>query len=134
MANALYDFGRQGVLDGSIAVGSDTIKAALVAATYTPNLAADEFLSDVPSGSIVAESGALTGVTETAGVFRADNTTVSSVTGAVIRYVALYKDTGSPATSRLIALIDTGANLPYTPNGGAITIAWDTGPNGIFRI
>jgi len=38
------------------------------------------------------------------------------------------------STSRLIAWIDTGTNLPVTPNGGDITVQWDAGANRIFKL
>jgi hypothetical protein len=34
----------------------------------------------------------------------------------------------------LIAFIDAATNLPVTPNGGNINIAWDTGTNKIFKL
>jgi hypothetical protein len=34
----------------------------------------------------------------------------------------------------LIAYIDTATGLPVTPNGGDITIAWDSGANRIFKL
>lgn len=36
--------------------------------------------------------------------------------------------------SPLIAYIDTATGLPVTPNGGDITIAWDSGANKIFKL
>lgn len=133
MANALYDLGREGFLDGSIDWDTDIIKAALVdAAVYTPNLATDKFLSAIPS--VVATSAALTGKTVTGGVADADDVTWTAVTGATSEYVVLYKDTGSPSTSRLIALIDTATGLPVTPNGGSINVAWSSGSNKIFKL
>jgi len=54
MANALYDKGREGFLDGSIDWDTDTIRVILVdAADYTVNLATNQFLSDVPAAARV---------------------------------------------------------------------------------
>ena len=39
------------------------------------------------------------------------------------RYVVLYKDTGTSATSQLIAYFDLGADVSST--AGAFTITWD---------
>lgn len=44
--------------------------------------------------------------------------------------VAFSWQTDSP----LIAYIDTATGLPVTPNGGDITIAWDSGANKIFKL
>jgi hypothetical protein len=134
MSNALFALGRQGFLDGSINWASDTIKTCLVGAGYAPDLAGDQFLSDVPSDQIIATSAAFTGKDETAGVADADNVTLSAVAGPQGNFIVVYKDTGDATTSRLIALIDTANGLPCTPNGGSITIAWDTGANRIFTL
>ncbi len=140
MASALYDKGREGHLDGSIVESTDTIKAVLVhnsagGTSYTVNLATDSFLSDIPAGARVATSGALASKTVTAGVFNAANITLTAVTGVQVDAIVLYKDTGTASTSRLIAYIDTASSgLPVVPNGGDITLQWDTGANKIFKL
>lgn len=135
MANAMYDFGRQGFLEGSIDWDTDDIKVVLVdGADYTVNLTTHEFLSDVPSGARVATSGNLASKTVTAGVADAADVTFSTVTGDASEILVIYKDTGSAATSRLIAYIDTATGLPVTPNGGDITVTWDNGSNKIFKL
>jgi hypothetical protein len=125
MANALYDGGREGILDDSIAVSTATIKALLATSGYTPNLATHRNVSDVTSGNIVSRSGAFTSKTYTAGVFNAANITFAAVTGSAVSYIVVYADTGTDSTSRLIALIDTATGLPVT---------WDTGANKIFKL
>lgn len=137
MANALYDLGRQGFLDGSIDWDTDTIKAVLVqtgGGHYVKDLAADQFLSAIASGDRIATSGAFSGRTVAAGVADADDLTFSLVSGAAVGAIVLYKDTGSAATSRLIAYIDTATGLPVTPNGGDIIVQWDNGANKIFKL
>lgn len=135
MANALFDKGREGFLDGSIDWDTDTIKAVLVdAGAYTANLATDANLSDIPSGARIATSGALGTKTVTAGVADAADITFTAVTGASCEYIALYKDTGTATTSRLICLIDTATGLPVTPNGGDIQVQWDNGASKIFKL
>ena len=48
MANALFDKARQRFLEGQFNWNTDTIKAVLVdTGTYTVNLSAHEFLSDI---------------------------------------------------------------------------------------
>ena len=46
----------------------------------------------------------------------------------------IYVDTGTEATSPLIAYIDTATGLPITPNGGDIIVTWDNGTNKIFKV
>lgn len=133
MANALYDKGREGFLDGSIDWDTDDIRACLVdTGTYTVDLAAHDFLADVTG--IVATSGAFTGKTVTGGVADADNVTFSAVSGDSVEAIVIYQHTGNSATARLIAYIDSGTGLPVTPNGGDITIQWSDGANKIFKL
>lgn len=135
MANALFDKARQRFLEGQFNWNTDTIKAVLVdTGTYSPNLSAHEFLSDVSTGARIATSGAFTGKTTAGGAADANDITFTSVTGASIEAIMLYKDTGTDATSPLIAYIDTATGLPITPNGGDIIVTWDNGANRIFRL
>lgn len=135
MANALYDKGREGFLDGTIDWDTDNIKIVLIdEADDTINLASDENLADRAAGSRVATSGNLGSKTVTAGVADAADVTFSAVTGDQSESIDIYQDTGSEATSRLIANIDTATGLPVTPNGGDITVTWDSGANKIFKL
>jgi len=135
MANALYDFGREGYLNGSLNWLTDDVRAILVdTALYTVNLATDQFLTAIPGGARVATSGSLTTKTATAGVADADDVSFALVTGASIEAVVLYKHTGVDATARLIAYIDTATGLPFTPSGGNVAIQWDNGVNKIFKL
>lgn len=139
-ANALYDLGRQGHLDGSINESVATIKVALIdSAVYTVNLATHQFMSSV--ASVVAASGALTTKTVAAGVFDADDVTLASVTGAQSEAIIGYQSSAvgggadvANTAQRLIWYIDTATGLPVTPNGGNITITWDSGSNRIFKL
>jgi hypothetical protein len=134
MASGLYDKGREGFLDGNIDWDTDTIKCVLVdTGTYTVNLATHTYHSDL--SGIIATSGALASKTVTAGVANAAAVTFTAVSGASVEAIVVYKDTGVSGTSRLICYIDTAsAGLPVTPNGGDITITWDTGANKIFKL
>jgi len=135
MANALYDKGREGFLDGSIDWDTDDIKVVLIdAADYVVNLATDEDLADVTAAGRVATSGNLASKTVTAGVADADDITLSAVTGDQSEALVIYQDTGVEATSRLIAYIDTANGLPITPNGEDVGVVWDGGANKIFKL
>jgi hypothetical protein len=135
MSNALYTKAKQSLLDGSIDLDNDTIKAVFVdGADYNPNLATHQYLSDIPSAARVATSGVLQNKTVTDGVFDADDITLTSVSGDQFEYIVLYKDTGVDSTSRLLLLIDTATGLPCTPNGSDITIQWSSDADKIFRL
>lgn len=135
MANALYGLGRQKILEGSIAILTDDIKTVLVdTATYSVSIDADEFLSDIAVGERVATSANMSSKTSTLGVFDAADITYSAVSGDVSEALVIYKDTGVASTSPLIAYIDTATGLPVTPNGGDITVTWDSGSDKIFKL
>jgi len=113
---------------------ADTIKAVLVdTADYTVDLAAHDFLDDIPGAARVA-TGTLASKSITARVFDAADLVLSAVSGDPSEAIVLYKDTGNEATSRLIAYIDSATGLPVTPNGGDLNIGWDNGANKIFKL
>ncbi|MDX7770990.1 hypothetical protein SJR62_14370 [Aeromonas caviae] len=133
MANTLYDKGREKFLTGAINASADTLKCALIKDTYAPTLGSDEFFSTL-SSHVAGTPQTLTSKTVTGGVLDAADVTFSAVPTAAVKYCAIYKDTGSAATSPLIALFDTAAGLPVSTNGGDIIIAWDNGANKIFKL
>lgn len=135
MANALYDSARQAFLEGNIDWVADNIKVTLVDTNdYTVNLATHEFYSSIPLVARVATSANLASKTATAGVADAGDVTFSAVTGDVSEALVIWQDTGSEATSRLIAFMDIATGLPVTPNGGDITVQWSNGVNKIFKL
>ena len=141
MTNLLYDKYREAQLNGTGAVAwgtgsaGDTIKAVLVdTGAYTLNAATHQYLSDVPAGARISTSPAFTGKSTTGGVADANDITFAAVVGASSEAVVIIKDTGSAATSPLIAFIDSATGLPVTPNGGDIGVAWDNGANKIFKL
>lgn len=135
MANAIYGLARKAFLDGDIDLLVDDIRCVLVdTATYTVSIDVDDFLADIPAGERVAVSGAMTSKTTTLGTFDAADITYTAVTGDVSEALVIYQHTGSDATAKLIAYIDTATGLPVTPNGGDITITWDSGADKIFTI
>jgi hypothetical protein len=125
MANAIYPKFKEAWLtsasDSDLENGN--VKAILVdLADYTYNSAHD-FLDDVVGAAIVATSGNLASKTITNGVFDSADPSFTAVTGDVCEGLILYIDTGSSATSRLVAFYDTGVTgFPVTPNGGDINI------------
>lgn len=135
MTNALFDKARQKFLVGQFDWMTMPIKAVLVdTGLYTVNLASHEFLSDVAGGSRVSTSGNFANPSSAGGAADADDVTFSSVSGASIEAIIIYKDGGTPETSPLIAYIDTANGLPITPNGGDIIVTWDNGANKIFKL
>lgn len=135
MANALYTKYKESMLslNPSVDLDTDTIKVALVASGYTANMSADQYWNSA-SANVVGTPGTLASKTITNGIFDAADLTFTAVSGAQVTQIVIFKDTGTPSTSPLIARIDTATGLPVTPNGGDITITWDSGANKIFAL
>jgi hypothetical protein len=132
MASALYDTGRDAILNGGVNWTADTIKVALLGSGYTANMATDQFFSAV-SASVIGTPMALANKSSAAGVANADPVTSASIaTGSTITQIVIYKDTGNPATSQLIAREDVPSATPT--NGGTVTLSWDSGVNKIFKL
>lgn len=126
MANALYPKWKESLLDfvANNDINSGNVKAVLVdLADYTYS-SSHQYLSDVAVGGRVATSGNLASKTITNGVFDSADPVFTSASGDPSEAVILYIDTGSAATSPLVAFYDTGVTgLPVTPNGGDINVS-----------
>lgn len=134
MANAMFDPGREGFLDGSIDWDTDDTRAMLVLSSYTFS-AAHKFITDL--GAVDnGRTAALGGKTVTSGVADANDTTLAATAATASKAIVVFKHTGADATARLIAYIDTPTSgLPFTPAAGqTVNIAWDNGANKIFKL
>jgi hypothetical protein len=129
MSSVLYPLGKQGLMSAAFNLSTDTIKAALIdTALYSYN-PAHQFFS-----SITGVQGAPVSLASKAvvlGVFDADDTTFTAVSGLIVSAVVLYKDTTVAGTSPLLAYLD---GISVLPNGGDIIVVWDSGPNRIFAL
>jgi hypothetical protein len=191
--------------DGTNAVGNGVGGATGYAVNLGPSVASD-FWNDFDGALVGALSSALANKTKVQGVADADDVTFTSVTGNTVEAVAIIRDTGTPSTSEMVALITgrfivtvaadaassattiwvteplpatvasqtlafsnggsattvtgtaggrsltcsalaaslaaghralvvaSGSGLPVTPNGGNISLAFDTGANRIFKL
>ena len=112
MANTLYDFCRQRFLEAQLNWMTDTIKVLLVdTGAYTPQTAVHQYLADIGISARIAGPVTLTSKTTTGGAADAADVTFTSVTGPSIEAIVIYMDTGTEATSPLIAYIDTATGL-----------------------
>ena len=136
MANALFDKGRQNILEGAIAILTVNVKLVLVDhGVDTPVVATDDFLDDILAGARIATSGNFASKTTTDGVFDAADVALTAVSGASVESIVIYNDTpATEAGKHLIAYIDVATGLPFTPSGGDVTIQWDAGVNRIFKL
>lgn len=134
MANALYPLWKEQLLQftANNNLSAGTVKVALIdTGTYTYS-AAHQFYSSA-SAAAVGTPQTIGSKTFTNGTFDGANVTFTAVTGSSVEALIIYIDTGSAATSPLVAYIDTSVTgLPVTPNGGDITITWNA--SGIFTL
>lgn len=134
MANALYDPGREGFLDGSIDWDTDDIRTMLVLSTYTFS-GAHKFITDL--GAVDnGRTAALSSKTVTSGVADAGDTSLTATAASACKALVVFKHTGADATARLICYIDTPTSgLPFTPSASqTVNITWDNGANKIFKL
>jgi hypothetical protein len=132
MASALYPKWKEALLQASAdSALTGTVKAVLIdTAVYTYS-AAHDFYDDVSGQGGTPQT--IANKTFVNGLFDGDDVTFAAVAGPVsYEAILVFIDTGNPATSRLVAYIDSGTNLPVTSNGGDITVQWNA--SGIFQL
>lgn len=132
MASGAYAFGMSEFLAGNIDWDANTIKVMAVKTGYTQDKEAHQFLSNVSSSRYVGTTDQTLG--SKTNVIDSTNNRVE-ISGGSVTYTAvaldgsnnvigfiIYKDTGTPGTSALLAFDDTadiipnGGNITYTPN------------------
>lgn len=90
-------------VSGANAVGNGVGGATGYAVNYGPSASGDNW--DDFDGALVGAKVNLTSPTVTAGVADAADTTFTAVTGNSVEAVAIFRDTGTASTSRMVALI-----------------------------
>lgn len=133
MASAMFNPGREGFLDGSIDWDTNDMRVMLVRSTYTFD-ATDKFISDL--GAVDnGRSAALASKTVTDGVADAADTSLTATAAVACNAIVVFQHTGSDATARVIAYIDTGTGLPFTPAASqVVNVTFDNGANKIFKL
>lgn len=124
MAWVAYDkhkLGQYGSNPINFGASGDTIKLMIVTSSYTPDQTNDEFITaananevsgtNYTAGGVTLASKTLT-VTGHVLTFGCATITIAQSAGGFSngRIACLYKDSGSPTTSRLIAYYDFGGN------------------------
>lgn len=133
MAAQLFDLGREGILDDTIAMNAGDIRTMLVKSTYNFDNT-DKFITDI--GAVDnGRSVALGTKTFALGVFDALDTTLTATAAVACNALIIFLHTGADATARLIAYIDNATGLPFTPAASQVcNIIWDSGTNKIFKL
>lgn len=127
-------------MNGGIDLDTDTIKVMLLTNSHTQDQDNHEFIDDVSAnevsgtgysagGATLANKAVTQDNTDNEGVFDADDVTWGS-SSITARYAAIYKDTGTPGTSPIIAIIDFGSDK--TSSSGNFTISWNA--EGILNL
>jgi hypothetical protein len=145
--SSLYDIGRRGFLTsitqgttpftGQIDWEADSFGVVLIDTTLYTHDVTHLSLADIPVGARVDVTPLVGNSSTTEGIAQATNTVFSTVTGAEVSAVVIYRDNGTANEDDnvLVAYIDSAiSGLPVTPNGGDITILWNGGNGYIFRL
>ena len=130
MANGMYNIGKQGLIDGTIDMDTNVIKARLVKDTYTFS---NTDTSLTPITKITGTTDQTLGSrTVTDGVFDAADPTFTAVAGGeTITAWVVFKFVTNDADSIPIGFLD----LTDTPtNGSDIIINIDSGANKVFAL
>lgn len=126
MANAWYPLYVEAALTGAanVALNAGTIKASIIDTDTHAYSATDQFFDDITGGAVIS-TATLSSPAVSGKEFDADNAQFTAVSGAESEAIIIWKDTGTPGTSRLVLFLDTGiTGLPVTPGGGDILVAW----------
>ena len=133
----LYPLGREAFADGTCNWASSNFKAMLVKSTYTYN-AAHKFVNDItPGTNDNGRSANLGSKTQALGLCTAANSSLVATAAAASNAIIIFYDTGSDATSRLIAYIDGLQQLviPVTYVSGQTSLAVaGANPNGALTL
>lgn len=140
MTSQFFNAGKNAILSGSIAPLTDTIKAALFTSSLTPNIDTQANFSDlsgeVSNAGYTAGGTALStkSITTDTGNDRAyldadDISFTASGASLTARYIVLYKSTGVGSTSKLLAIIDFGADRTVAA-GDTMVLQWPAAASG----
>lgn len=142
MANASYTAFKDGILGADYDLTAAVLKVALVR-TYTFS-AAHVFLSDVTGtggGVLNGTPVTLANPTITAGVFDADDCTITTTANAANHILIVYQASAvtggadvAPTAQRLCWFFEAGVNLPVIPGTGSLTVTWPAGSGKIYKI
>lgn len=139
-ADVIQNSFKKFIMDGTIDLDTDTIKVMLLTSTHTQDQDTYDYVNDVSANEVTGTGYTAGGATITTpsvtqnntdnvGVFDGADVTWASST-ITARYACIYKDTGTPATSPIIAILDFGSD--QSSSAGDFIIAW--GANGILRL
>lgn len=128
----IYPKGGEKMFSGAINFATDAIKAVSLPSSYTYN-AAHEFLADV--GTVIGTAVALAGKSVTGGAFDANDTDLGALAaGSTLGSILLFKDTGSAASSPVLARLTDITGFPLSTSGTNVSVRWSDGSTKIFSL
>jgi hypothetical protein len=140
--NQLFPAGRNFFLDGTLDWDTDTwycyfTDHAVDQPDDTDDYA-DDHTSRIDSATESTNRIGTPVATDGDGVADGNDVTMTSVSGAECESLVVAREVGgdqtTPANDEVLVFVDTATGLPVTPNGGDITITWDSGANKIFKL
>ena len=140
MASQLFNSFKKKIMDGSIDLDSDTIKAILLDSSFVPNIDTMVFYSDVShelatangytQGGVSLANKAITIDTSNDRAYLdADDISWTASGTLTARYLVLYKSTGTAGTSPLIGVIDFGIDRSVL-SGELFYVQWAAAASG----
>lgn len=134
MATSFYSPARAKMLAGGLDWVNGTYRAQLIDVGAYSFSAAHQYLSSIPAGARIGAPQALANKTITAdGSADADDLTFTSVSGASVEALVIYKAGVDDTDSELIIFIDQATGFPFDPNTGNVICQWSNATARIFR-
>lgn len=136
----IYEKGLLALIAGGVDFSADTIKAALLDTAHVVDLVNDDNFDDVSADECVsADYAQITLASKTLAIaankvrFDCADLDFGNAVTISARYLVIYKDTGTPATSTLLFVQDLntgGGNLASTSSDFDVAMS----ANGIYEI
>lgn len=140
ITNTIVNKVKELLINGEVDWTDDTIKVMLLDDSHVTDIDAQEYINDVSTNEISGSGYTAGGATLAGKTVTQDNTNDLAYadangilwTNATFSawFAVVYKDTGTPATSPIICIIDFDGEQAV--NNGEFNIVWNAG--GIFKI
>lgn len=101
--------------------GRHIVTCAATAASSSTTIAVERLAAGIPSGTVLTFSNGA-------------SATLSALANAGDRTITVTSTASSISAGSRADAPATSSGLPVTPNGGSISITWDTGANKIFKL
>jgi hypothetical protein len=134
MTSLIFNTGKQELLNGNIDLINDSIKVALMTSGYSPDKDADNYYNELnfqasgtgynAGGKLLSNKSVLKDDVNDRAEYHADDLVWNMITVSNVKGCVLFKDTGDPASSPLIAYIDFGEE--FSKIADDFVISWSS--------